>query len=360
MSRAGIELDSRVAQATSFGRGHSRTEEVAFYESNKTARQVARSFGGRPLLAKAAANPSPDVYLEGMDIEGIDVALLTPSFTLRLTSVDGLEPEHLAALCRVHNDWAAEFASANADRFRFWGWLPRGAPALAAIEARRCVEDLGAIGVAMTNQAVNGWLLADSEFEPLWDELERLDTVLGIHPAAPKLLADDIMNSRYRGHRRMNVLGTTMRPFYSQTTIAELILGGVLDAHPKLQVMIMESAATWVPWLLYQMDEKWETYGPDQDYKLSLNPSEYFRRQCYIAADSGETSVKYVIDSVGDGRVLWASDYPHHDCPFPEATNTFLSLKETSDESKRKILWDNPVKLFGIGARAIPERVASR
>ena len=199
---------------------------------------------------------------------------------------------------------------------------------------------------------MNGWLLADSEFEPLWDELERLDTVLGIHPAAPKLLADDVMNNRYQGHRRLNVLGTTMRPFYSQTTVAELILGRVLEEHPRLQVMIMESAATWVPWLLYQMNEKWETYGPDQDYELPLKPSDYFRRQCYIAADSGEATVKYVIDAVGEDRVLWASDYPQHDCPFPDATNTFLSLDGISAASKRKILWDNPAQLFGIGAPA--------
>src|SRR5436309_13264365 len=80
------------------------------------------------------------------------------------------------------------------------------------------------------------------------------------------------------------------------------------------------------------MDGKWETYGPDQDYQLSLKPSDYFRRQCFVAADPGEDVVKYVIDQVGDDRVVWASDYPHHDCPFPEATSMFLALEGTSEE----------------------------
>ena len=125
----------------------------------------------------------------------------------------------------------------------------------------------------------------------------------------------------------------------------------MLEEHPALNVMIMESDATWVPWLLWRMDGKWETYGPDQDYQLSLKPSDYFRRQCFVAADPGEEVVKYVIDQVGDDRVVWASDYPHHDCPFPEATSTFLALEGTSEESKRKILWDNAARLFGIDAR---------
>jgi uncharacterized protein len=351
MSRAGIDIDGKVAQPVNFGGGRSSTEEKSFYQEFKTAHQVERRWANDPILAKAALHCEPDVYLEGMAVEGIDVALLMPSFTFRLTSIDGIDPEHAGAICRVYNDWAAEFASSYPDRFRFWAWLPRGAPAEAAREARRAVEELGVCGVAMTNQAVDSRLMTDPAFEPLWEEIERLHTVLGIHPAAPKLMRDDILNDRYRGHRRTNVLGTTMRPFYAQTTVAELILGGVLEAHPELRVMIMESSATWVPWLLYQMDEKWEVYGPDEDYTLSLPPSDYFRRQCYVAADSDEASVKYVIDAVGDDHVLWGSDYPHHDCPFPDATKHFLDLEGTSDASKRKILWDNPQRLFGAAAR---------
>ena len=41
------------------------------------------------------------------------------------------------------------------------------------------------------------------------------------------------------------------------------------------------------------------------------------------------------------------SDYPHYDTKYPEATTHFLKLPLT-DESRRKILWDNCVRLFNI------------
>jgi hypothetical protein len=43
----------------------------------------------------------------------------------------------------------------------------------------------------------------------------------------------------------------------------------------------MESNASWLPWLLWRMDEKWETYALDHGYELSIKPSDYFRRKCY-------------------------------------------------------------------------------
>jgi predicted TIM-barrel fold metal-dependent hydrolase len=44
-------------------------------------------------------------------------------------------------------------------------------------------------------------------------------------------------------------------------------------------------------------------------------------------------------------------DFPHHDSPFPRGIESFLALPGLSAESKRKILWDNPAKLFGLESR---------
>ena len=43
-----------------------------------------------------------------------------------------------------------------------------------------------------------------------------------------------------------------------------------------------------------------------------------------------------------------ATDYPHSDSMFPNAVDIFLKLDAVSDEDKRKILWDNPARIFGI------------
>lgn len=51
---------------------------------------------------------------------------------------------------------------------------------------------------------------------------------------------------------------------------------------------------------------------------------------------------------LGDDNLLISTDYPHPDSLFPEAINTFVGLPGVSDVSKRKILWDNPARLFGL------------
>jgi uncharacterized protein len=315
-------------------------------------RQGNRRWASTPELARLRQEATPAAWLEGMDVDGIDVAILSPTLNLKLLAIDGVAPEHAAALCRAYNDYAAEFASFDADRLRTWAWVPRQAPDLAAAEARRCVEELGAVGVAMTTAGVDGTILTDPEFDPLWSELERLGVPLALHLSGLCKVADDV-GHRYDGHRRTEVVRMAVRlPFYTQTAMAELILGGVLEEHPGLRVVFQEANVAWVPWLLWRMDEKWDTYGPDQDYGLSLSPSEYFRRQCYAVADADESVASVAIAALGDDNLLWSSDFPHHDSTWPGATDAFLDIDGISDDSKRKILWDNAAALFRLDRSA--------
>jgi predicted TIM-barrel fold metal-dependent hydrolase len=86
--------------------------------------------------------------------------------------------------------------------------VPRQDARLAAEEARRCVEELGAVGAAMPSPAVNGTILSDDFYYPLWAELERLNVPIGFHPGGGRM-RDDV-RARYRGHRRTGVIQRTM------------------------------------------------------------------------------------------------------------------------------------------------------
>ncbi|MBA2279706.1 MAG: amidohydrolase [Actinomycetota bacterium] len=348
----GIDLDGRGFPVPEVGEAHGPGRLVY--------RQGHRRWKEAPELARLRVEATPAAWLEGMDMDGIDVALLTPTLNLKLLAIDGVAPEHAAALCRAYNDYAAEFAGHDPGRFKFWGWLPRQAPEQAAEEARRCVEELGAVGVAMTTAGVDQTVLTDDAFEPLWAEIEGLGVPLGLHLSGLCQVADDV-GHRYQGHPRTEVVRMAVRlPFYSQTALAELILGGVLDAHPGLRVVLQEANVAWLPWLLWRMDEKWSTYGPDQDYELTLAPSGYFARQCFAVADADESVARLAIDHLGDDNLLWSSDFPHHDSTFPGASDTFLDLPGISAESKRKILWDNGARLFALAdAPAAPADVNS-
>jgi uncharacterized protein len=201
----------------------------------------------------------------------------------------------------------------------------------------------------MPSPAVNGNLLSDAVFDPLWSELARLNVPLGLHPSGGRL-RDDV-RARYRGHRRTGVIQRTIaRQFYAGTAVAELILGGALEEFPGLQVVVMEAGVSWLPWLLWWMDEQWEMFEPDVDYRLSLAPVEYFKRQCFAVVDCSEDIARYAIDfGLGD-RLLISTDYPHHDSPFPNGVDMFLNHAAISEADKRKVLWENGARLFGLPA----------
>jgi predicted TIM-barrel fold metal-dependent hydrolase len=129
--------------------------------------------------------------------------------------------------------------------------------------------------------------------------------------------------------------------------IASLTTGGVLERHPKLRAAFLEGTAGWLHWWLWRLDDQWEKFGPGCERQLSMAPSEYFRRQCYIALDVDEEPAVPVVNEMGADYFVVSSDYPHSDGAFPEAIEQFLGLK-LGDEQRRKILWDNCARLYAI------------
>jgi predicted TIM-barrel fold metal-dependent hydrolase len=55
----------------------------------------------------------------------------------------------------------------------------------------------------------------------------------------------------------------------------------------------------------------------------------------------------YVIERIGEDLILYASDYPHEP-DLAEAIRKFEDRKDLSDSAKRKILWDNGKRFYGM------------
>jgi uncharacterized protein len=339
---AGISERLRVE----YGPGPDQVHDGATSEIRGLVRRLSEHrMAADPRLAYASRHCRPDVWLEDMDVEGIDIAILLPTPTMSVTLVDGLDPRHALAMTRVYNDWAAEFCAADPSRLKFWAWLDRHDADLAAEESRRCMEDLGAVGVAISTHTVDDHLLSDAFYNPLWAELDRLEAPIGMHVTGSA--KRDNIRTRYQGHPRTEVLMRAIAGvYYSMSSVGELILSGVLERYPRMQPVVMETSVGWVPWLLWRMDEMWHTFGPHAGYSLELKPSEYFRRQCYVVADSDDGLARHAIDSGLGDRILFSGDYPHPDSPYPNAVTNFLGIQGLTDEERRAVLWDNGARLF--------------
>jgi predicted TIM-barrel fold metal-dependent hydrolase len=76
-------------------------------------------------------------------------------------------------------------------------------------------------------------------------------------------------------------------------------------------------------------------------------PSEYFRRQCFIAVEPSEPYLSQLIDYIGSDNIIFGSDYPHMDHK-PDIVSQVLKLeKDLAKETVEKILADNPTRFYG-------------
>jgi predicted TIM-barrel fold metal-dependent hydrolase len=206
---------------------------------------------------------------------------------------------------------------------------------------------LGAVAIVGTPNPVNGQHLHDEAVEPLWNALEALGVPIGFHPTGNTALSDDA-GRRYVGHANFHAIAHAIRnPVELMGAMASLTTGGVLERHPKLRAAFLEGTAGWLHWWLWRLDDQWEKFGPGSERQLSMAPSDYFRRQCYIALDVDEEPAVHVVNEMGADYFVVSSDYPHSDGAFPEAMAQFLGLP-LDDTQRRKILWDNCARLYGI------------
>ena len=287
-----------------------------------------------------------EAQLADMDVEGIDVGVLYPSFGLFATAADGLDPALATAICRAYNNWMADFCSADPARLRGVAMIPKQDPKAAAIEAERAVSELGLCGVFVRPNPVDGHNLDEPFFDPLYGALESLGVPLGVHeggrPRLPQVGVDRFSNLEQRH--------IATHPLEQMLAAVSLIYGGVLERFPRLHVVFLESGCGWVPFWLERMDDHYE-HGKRRDFGggtgINMPPSEYFRRQCHVSADAEEAFVEHVISWMGADSVVFSSDYPHPDSKFPHAVESFIGLDGVSREDMARVLWDNAADLYG-------------
>jgi predicted TIM-barrel fold metal-dependent hydrolase len=290
--------------------------------------------------------------VNAMDAEGLDLAVLFPSrglFVLGLDSVeqvgtDGLEPDYATAIARAYNNWMKDFCDYAPHRMFGAGMVaPHDVPG-AVEEARRCVAELGFKAIFLAPSTVNRRPWHHPAYDPLWAEIQRLDVPIAFHGGGQTYLTPDF---------GLEVLDTLMlwhtfsQPLGIQFVTACFCGGGVLERFPTLRVALLEGNCSWAPWFLYRLDEHWEWVGAMDARELTMPPSEYFKRSCWVSVEADEEPVPNFVSTFGDGKLIFSTDYPHGDSKFPHAVDAFDKLP-LADESKAKIVSTNWADLYKI------------
>ena len=140
-------------------------------------------------------------------------------------------------------------------------------------------------------------------------------------------------------------------PFEHMIAISRIIYSGLLDRFPNLRFILEEGNAGYAPYLFDRLDEGREfgelLYGPRVHLggpkKRPLEYLEHF----HWAVESEDSLIGEVIKRWGADRILFSSDYPHPDTPWPESVvgmRKALSAFSAADEAK--VMWENAARLL--------------
>lgn len=131
-------------------------------------------------------------------------------------------------------------------------------------------------------------------------------------------------------------------PWGAQRLLGYVLLSGLFDRFPNLRIGFAECSAGWLPaWLVRlegQADYLHVSLPPRKQSPLDYCLSG--RVFCGIDLYEGAAIARSIIEVVGDGCIMFQSDYPHDQCYFPESTAEVLGW-ELSDDSKRRLMSEN-------------------
>jgi len=281
----------------------------------------------------------PHARIPDMDLDGIDAAFLYPSLGLFAGAIE--DPQLAAAASRAYNRWLAEYCSPYPDRLFGVAMLPMQSIELAVEEMRYARNTLGMCAGFLRPNPYNNRMLGDAEYDPFWAEAQDLDFSIGIHEGTGGMPAVGV--DRFKSLGAQHMVSHTMEMMLAALSI---IWGGVCERFPKVRIGFLESGGGWMaPWL-DRMDRHFEDKGLFNDSSLTMRPSEYFKRQCWISYEPVEGNLTYLVDYLGPHKILWATDYPHPDGFFPGAP---AQIAEKLPESQRRtVLAESAMQFYNL------------
>ncbi|KAK6521129.1 hypothetical protein TWF506_001360 [Arthrobotrys conoides] len=259
---------------------------------------------GRPI--------GPEYYdiakkIEFMDTHGIDISVIS----LANPWLDFLDRDEAKGLARDVNDAINSMCDAHPGRLFAFGALPLSAPSEVIVEEIHRLPTLKYTrGIIMgTSGLGNG--LDDPELDPVYQALEEENMTIFLHPhyGLPK----EVFGPRaaYYGHVLPLALG-----FPLETTIAvtRMILSGVFDRFPKLNVLLAHSGGT-LPFLAGRLESciLHDAHYSGPAAKVESRRSVWDILKTNILLDAvvySELGVRAAATASGADRVLFGTDHP--------------------------------------------------
>ena len=158
-------------------------------------------------------------------------------------------------------------------------------------------EQLGCVGVNMNIICLNR-SVAETEFEPIYEEMNRRGSILFVHPAGTGICSHFINDYRLRA-----AVGTSLE---DATFVLHMIAKEIPHRYPNIKFIVPHLGGP-IPMLLNRLDKQGQRDHPNLAEPPSVTVKKFwYDTVCY----SSKAAFTCALEAFGADHLVTGSDYP--------------------------------------------------
>jgi len=294
--------------------------------------------------------PSSPVALQLGDVPGSDPDLLREQLIKRWGIAHVIlftqghitanhDPDYSNAVARAYNTWLSEtwLGQYNPDGvFKGSIVINHHDPTASAAEIDRWAGHPHMIQVQMDTGARAPF--GQRQYQPIYEAAERNGLPIALHPGGESM---GINKPTWLGLPSHYTEYYTGFSFAMQSHLVSILTEGIFERFPKLKIVIAEGGVTWLPSLIWRLDQEWKALRSEVPW-MKRFPSEYVRDHVRFTTqpmerpehDEDLLSVLEMMDA--ENLLMFSSDYPDSDFVSPDD-----SLPQLPTTWQTKVMYDN-------------------
>jgi hypothetical protein len=277
-----------------------------------------------------------DGRIREMDEEGADVEIMVPSafgghddpnvdmafiraLHRHLDNFCGKYPDRLKSIIQV----SARAVDQSVEEMKYW----KDAPWAVAVQVNM----------------PRGLPFDDPSLEPIWKQAAEQDVCVVHHSGASNYPGEhDLWDNPFLGR-------LSSHPWGAMRAVASFMGAGIMDRYPTIRMAILESGFGWLPFWGRRMDDQVHYMGyvnPDLKHTMweHLTGGRFYAG---IVIHEGQEMAQIVNQTMGDGVLMFGSDYPHAESRFPDSVDIVQEWNLPA-ESKKRLFEENAIKCFAL------------
>ena len=285
-------------------------------------------------------------------------------------------PELAAAGRRAYNRWLADFCAQVPGR-RAGQAVVSFADVDEAVKDVQWAKEHGLGGIMMPPLNPGDTFFFDPVLDPVWAAIQDTGLPISQHggSGAPA----------YSPPGFASIICLAMEhAFFSGRSLWQLMIGGVFDRFPDLQIVYVETEAYWMAPMIHKL-EQFTGMGSDwmgfaramnRDATMTRSPREYWESNFHAGLSPFNPVMSPLDDLARDGsaselfespeffisadKAMFGVDYPHFESNLPSLEPTLAELvghPAMTREQSQKILFDNAADIYGFDRAVLQPHV---